>query len=139
MSDRLRKGPGDRARVTSRELFSSYLLMDIGSPPPSGEAQARRVRDILGDGDRMTAFQLRMAERENGEISPMFLSRAKHIEALSAVCGFDHEKDFQLLSPLESRLRKRAPTEAEFRKLAQAELQRYREMASWEDEPRSRR
>lgn len=139
MSDRLRKAPGDRARETSRELFSSYLLMDIGSPPPSGKAQAQRVRDLLGDGDRMTAFQLRMGEGENGEIHPMRLSRARHIEAVSAVCGFDYEKDFQLLSPLESRLRKRAATESEFERLAQAELRRYREMASWEDEPRSRR
>ena len=123
--------------------FSCQLLMDVGVVAPSDETPALQLHAEAMYAKPMTAFQLDMAEDENGEIDFWRLALAQGAEAQAANWGFELETpDLE-----ESRLRKKAMVEverrhdgflmpddceewAEFRKEVNAEVRRLKREAA---------
>lgn len=91
--------------------FSCQLLMDVGVVAPSDETPPMQLHDLVRRDTPMTAYQLDLAEDENGEIDLWRLAFAQRSEAMAADWGFELETpDLE-----ESRLRKKATVEVERR------------------------
>jgi hypothetical protein len=106
--------------------------MDVGEVGQSDEMSAAQFRDLVGDGSPMTAFQLDLAEDENGEINPWVLSFAKQIEVHAANWGFG--SDLEVPNLEESRLRKKAMAEVERRHGAFRMLEDVEEREEFQEE-----
>lgn len=98
--------------MKKNSFFACQLLMDVGGVAPSEEKPAVRFDDLVDD-TRMTAFELDLAEDENGEINLFALLLAKSMEVHAANWGWN--SDLEVPDLEESRLRKRAMFEVERR------------------------